>query len=217
MDIQQLAQIGNERKAAILAESRRVQAEREQKRQNDWREIFDWVEKYIPADFYFSPAIPDYGPDRYGSYKQQSFDIPVPDSDAWIHCNPDGRQPKFTAKAPKSTWDEEGKMGWFVAWKRTDYDHEDFLIALAEAVEAAEQLPAVRSECDRKNAEWMAKEEEPTPQPAEEKTDWLAEAENFYHQSQDSTIAAALIAIAHELRRMNDRADTAERRAIFQA
>lgn len=152
------------------------------------------------------------GKEHKAEYERQdaSFEIRIPGTQIRIDCNPDtrwqqGDGPTFQAMSPDILWDESGYDGFYIEWRPTGDKRKDFLIALSEAAAAADTLPAVQAEADRKNAEWLAKESEETtaPEPAPQPVDWLAEAEIYYTQSENSANTAALIAIGQELRKLS--------------
>lgn len=140
-----------------------------------------------------------------GNKATNNITIYVPDTDARIRARWTGTKGwngkedinfTFSPTSPQIVDGRDWDAGWYVGMHSSDEWTTDPLIALAQAVDYAEKLPELRAEAERKNAE-AEQERQPaqTPEPSTQPVDWLAEA------------AAALLAIAQELRRMNDRND----------
>lgn len=212
MSIQELIAEGKQRKEEneqrIQEETRRKEEERRKVNEESWSMILEEVAQLMPEELRHVLTAPDYPAlsSDSGRYRSQPFVIDLPENTGKIWCNTDTRWDgrnsiTFQAMHPIVAWDEFGYQGYYVRHEKWGTEQTDFIVALAEAAEFAEKIPTVQADADAKNAEWLAKEEEPEPTP--DHTDWMAEAENYYHQAQDSAIAAALIAIAQELRIFN--------------
>ncbi len=230
MSIQELIAQGQERKAEAERQSAENARLREQaaitKHAAEWQPILQEVAKFLPPELAHVLTTPEHSARTgdSGNRRNASFKIRIPGTQIRIDCNPDTRwrqsdNPTFRAMAPEIYWDEMGEQGYYISWCRTGDEREDFLIALSEAAAAADTLPAVQAEADRKNAEWLAEESAEKNAPVasdNEHVDYLDKAievmdkidfvaDEFAVICVQTAQAHAMIAIAQELRRMNGR------------
>ncbi len=218
MNIQELIAQGQKRKAEAerqSAENARLQEQAAiTKHAAEWQPILQEVAKFLPPELAHILVTPEHSStvnEGGGYYRKAKFIIRIPDTKIHILCDPDpslqyyANGPTFQAMTPEIYWDESGYDGFCISWCRTGGERGDFLIALSEAAAYADTLPTIQAKADRKNAEWLAKESEETtaPEPAPQPVDWLAEAEIYYTQSENSANTAALIAIGQELRKLS--------------
>lgn len=224
MNIQHLITEGQHRKA-IAKSKEEAQAqlylETEKARlARDWQPILQRVAQCLPFELAHVLVTPEHSSQR-GDIENRhdaEFVIRIPEKTGiYINCNPEIRwqkEPTFQAMHPVVAWDDFGDMGYYIRHEKRGTMTADFLIALAEAAEFAEKLPAAQADADARNAEWLAKEDEPQAEPAKA-ADHLADAirilsiideDNAYQDHELFTRLAqtsALIAIAQELSRLN--------------
>ena len=227
MNMQEMIAEGHNRKVAKEQEeheaSIRRMEEAQEKNALSWQPILQRVEKCLPPELAHALITPEHSASQRdgGISCAAPFTIHVPRTAIRIRCDPEthwrmGDTPVFRSMQPKAFWDDENNR-YFVGWEEYGYWEGDFLIVLAEAAELAEQLPAVIEECQIRNDQWLAKEDEPTPAPtpAQEVPNRLADAiqildaidEDNDYQNHDMFIRLAqtnaLIDIAQQLRRLN--------------
>lgn len=185
--------------------TRKVQEQQAADLEMEWRPILDdLTDFYLPAGWPNIP-VPDYSPS-----KRISLTIDLPTAGK-IFCYNNLNVYRnehldfvFQALSP-SVGHDTNEYG--VSWKKTGFETPDFLVALAEATELAERLPAAQAEAAAKNAAWSA--------PVQVEPDWLDDAmqtlknNDFRNSPVDHALriqwaqTSALIAIAQELSRLN--------------
>ncbi len=223
MNIQELITEGHNRKVSAEQAEHEESIRRMEKAQEahvlSWQPILQRVTECLPPELAHALITPEHSASQRdgGISCAAPFTIHVPRTAIRIRCNPEtrwrmGDTPVFRPMQPKAFLDDE-KNRYFVDWEEYGYWMDDFLIVLAEAAELAEQLPAVIEECQTRNDNRLAKEDEPTP--AQEVPNRLADAiqildaidEDNDYQNHDMFIRLAqtnaLIDIAQQLRRLN--------------
>ena len=180
-----------------------------------WSPVLDALRATLPSELADGIEIPLI-------YKAEGLvTIYVPDTDARIYARFGDKQWvkgkwvefvfEFCPTSPQIVDGRDWDAGWYVGMLQDGDWTPDPLIALAQAVDYAEELPAVLAEAVKKNAE-AEQEHQPaqTPEPSTQPVDWLAVAAAGFHDFEHTISGmqtAALLAIAQELRRMNDRND----------
>ena len=219
MTIQELIAEGRNRAAEADERSeqmiREAEDTAERKRAAAWSPVLDALRATLPSELADGIEIPLI-------YKAEGLvTIYVPDTDARIYARFGDKQWvkgkwvefvfEFCPTSPQIVDGRDWDAGWYVGMLQDGDWTPDPLIALAQAVDYAEELPAVLAEAVKKNAE-AEQEHQPaqTPEPSTQPVDWLAVAAAGFHDFEHTISGmqtAALLAIAQELRRMNDRND----------
>ncbi len=219
MNIDILVAIGNNRRVIAKkeeeAQARLYEKKAREKHIQSWQPILQRVAKCIPPELEHILTTPEHPASRRNGVNNidAPFTIIIPTTNIHVKCDPETRWrmedvPVFRPMYPVPYWDDDNNIG--VSWQECGQWDVDFLIALAEAAEKAEELPAVLNECETQAAELREKMNAPKPEPAtaptpaQDETDWLNEAIRYAGNYEYASVAA-LISIAQELRRLNDR------------
>ncbi len=225
MSIQQLIAAGKQRKEEnedlIQEEARRKEEEHRKVNEESWSMILEEVAQLMPEELRHVLAAPNYPAlsSDSGRYRSQPFTIDLPENAGKIWCNTDirwnGRNSiTFQAMTPYMDFNESSNTHE-VYWHRAHGEEQtDFLVALAEAASFADTLPYAQAEADRKNGK--LREEIAPVASDDEPMDYIENAiaslglvDSLSDEAQPIWIqtaqAHAMIAIAQELRRLNDR------------
>ena len=233
MSIQELIEQGSNRRTIAKKENdalaRLYEKEAQEKHVQSWQPILQRVAKCLPSELEHILTTPEHPASRHNGVNNldAQFTICIPKTDIHIRCDPETRWrmedvPVFRPMRPVPFWDDDNNIG--VSWQECGQWGVDFLIALAEAAEKAEELPAVLNECESQAAELREKMNAPKPEPAPESTpaqddeplDYLDKAievidkidfvaDEFAVICVQTAQAHAMIAIAQELRIFNYR------------
>ena len=212
MTIQELIAEGRKRDAEaherIEQMIREAEDTAERKRAAEWSPVLVALRAALPPELAIGIEIP-----TTDMKATNNITIYVPDTDARIRARWTGTKGwngkedinfTFSPTSPQIVDGRDWDAGWYVGMLQDGDWTPDPLIALAQAVDYAEKLPELRAEAEQE------RQPAQTPEPSTQPVDWLAEAAAGFHDFENTISGmqtAALLAIAQELRRMNDRND----------